>query len=319
MRRIINTLLLVVVLIATLVLMGPTGVGSQTTYPLEECARGCFSTEEDFMMMKGEPYDGNPYISDGDLLSFTGRVCARNADLLSRFYDGRPPADLGLDAVDILHVKDRIIAFSTELDDPRGRFTAGDLLFTPGYFIPNRALVYPFGITHDIGLDALQFRGPEDKVLAFVRSIPNLCANGWPGCLQSQLKERGIDIWFSVEGTVIRAGAPSILDGYVLSAAYGTIIAKQDALLPNVVPADIPQRGVDLPGRPLCPRDRHPRAAHLLFHRDPLPRRAAALHGWRCAPQGRRRGAQERGRHQALLPRGQLFRAGRAGCGRSAS
>ena len=245
MRRVFTSLMLVVLLTGVLVMMGPAPVGSATSFPLEECARGCFSTEEDFVMQKSEPYDGNPYISDGDLLSFSGKVCARNADLLSRYYDGRPPADLGLDAVDVLDIEARLVAFSTELDDPRGRFTAGDLLFTSGGVIPNRALVYPFGISYDVGLDALQFRGEASRIISFVSAVPTLCPNGWPGCLQQELKRYGIDIWFSIEGTVMRAGAPSILDGYVLEASTGTIVAKQDALLPADVPADIPQRGVD--------------------------------------------------------------------------
>ena len=36
---------------------------------LKACREGAFSTEEDFMMTSGEPFDGNRYISDGDLLS----------------------------------------------------------------------------------------------------------------------------------------------------------------------------------------------------------------------------------------------------------
>jgi hypothetical protein len=46
---------------------------------LKACEGGAFSTEEDFMMTRGEPFDGNPYISDGDALSPNGEVCARNA------------------------------------------------------------------------------------------------------------------------------------------------------------------------------------------------------------------------------------------------
>ena len=70
---------------------------AQPTFPLEACDGGTFSTEEDFVMERGEPFDGNPYVSDGDLLSTPGQVCARNADLL-RVYDVQP--DLGLDAVE---------------------------------------------------------------------------------------------------------------------------------------------------------------------------------------------------------------------------
>ena len=49
----------------------------------------------------------DPYVSDGDLLSITGDVCARNADLL-RAFDVK--TDLGLDAVDILDVERRLVA-----------------------------------------------------------------------------------------------------------------------------------------------------------------------------------------------------------------
>ena len=66
--------------------------GQQFTLP-PECERLAYSTEEDFVTQGPLPLDGNPIISDGDLLSTTGLnlpgdecvVCARNADLLSAF------------------------------------------------------------------------------------------------------------------------------------------------------------------------------------------------------------------------------------------
>jgi len=69
---------------------------------LQACRSGGFSTEEDFISQGPEPPDGNPIISDGDLLSADGKVCARNADLLSVF---QPKADLGLDAVDVINTE----------------------------------------------------------------------------------------------------------------------------------------------------------------------------------------------------------------------
>ena len=123
-------------------------------FPLEACAVGAFSTEEDFMMTEGEPYDGDPYISDGDILSRDGKLCARNKDLVQPFSDQRMP-DLGLDALDILDITDRIVAFSTEIDDPGGSFSAGDLLLTTGAVIPNLTLVHKFNISADVGLDAV--------------------------------------------------------------------------------------------------------------------------------------------------------------------
>lgn len=214
----------------------------QGNYPLENCLIGAFSTEEDFMMMEGEPYDGNPYISDGDLLNFNGQLCARNADLLAAF---RPVADLGLDAVHIIDVTDRLVAFSTELDDPRGQFSAGDLLFTNGAVIPNSALVSSFGIQYDIGLDAVQLLGERENILSFIGSIIDVPPDQWQqGFLQDQLKRHKVDLWFSIEGTQSLPGAAPILDGDLLSAS-GVIVAPNSVLLPASVPAGIPQRGVD--------------------------------------------------------------------------
>ena len=249
MRRPIPSLMLTVVLLSMLVMIGPSGVGSAQSrdYPLDNCGRGCFSTEEDFMMTKGEPYDGNPYISDGDLLSIDGKVCARNADLLLALYpQSAPSADLGLDAVDILDVAARLVAFSTELDDPMGQFSAGDLLLTNGGIIPNQAIVYPFGIQHDIGLDAVQFVGEESKIVSFAGLVVNIGAGNWEGArLKQELVRYEIDLWFSIEGTHQIPGAAMILDGDLLSAATGTVITKQANMLPSDVPAGLPQRGVD--------------------------------------------------------------------------
>ncbi len=236
-----------IMLVFALTLMGGT-VRGQFNYPLDNCQRGAFSTEEDFMMSESEPYDGNPYISDGDLLSPTGQLCARNADLLLAFNPaGAALADLGLDAVDIIAYERRIVAFSTSLDDIFSAFTAGDLLFTNGGVIPNLALVSPFGIRHDIGLDAVQMIGEPEAILSFAFLAAEMDREAWikEGRLQQELRERGIDIWFSIEGTHRTASAGPVLDGDLLSAATGIIVAHNADLLPNSVPAGIPQRGVD--------------------------------------------------------------------------
>ncbi len=234
------TLLLVVV---GMLILSPVALG-QRTYPLENCLAGAFSTEEDFMMTRGEPYDGNPYISDGDLLSPSGQLCARNADLLVNFNPaGVAPADLGLDAVDILAFKDRLVAFSTSLDDPFGKFSAGDLLFTDGGVIPNSALVARFGIKHDIGLDAVQLIGAPENIRGFVNRVREADPQGWDQGLLNQLLETfKVDIWFSIEGTHFAENP--ILDGDLLSA-QGHVVAPNSALLPPDVPAGLPVRGVD--------------------------------------------------------------------------
>src|SRR5262249_42609460 len=134
---------------------------------LPACVQGAFSTVEDFMMLKGEAYDGSPYVSDGDVLSPTGQVCARNAELLAHF-DVRQ--DLGLDGLDILSFDPPLVAFSTELDSPFGTFTSGDLLLTNGGIIPNSALVAPFGINYNIELDDLKFMGNIKNILDFANA-----------------------------------------------------------------------------------------------------------------------------------------------------
>ena len=208
---------------------------------LDACKGGAFSTEEDFMMTKGEPFDGDPYISDGDLLSPDGQVCARNAELLQH-YDVR--ADLGLDGVDILDFDRRLVAFTTELDSPFGTFSAGDILFTTGGVVPNAALVAPFGIKFNIGLDELKFVGKIENILKFVEVAQKMKPEEWRGDkLQSMLKEFNIDIWFSIEGTVWNKQRP-ILDGDIL-AASGSIIATNKDLLSPGAPAGLPADGVD--------------------------------------------------------------------------
>lgn len=208
---------------------------------LSACKDGAFSTEEDFMMRGGEPFDGNPYISDGDLLSPNGQVCARNAELLRRF-DVKD--DLGLDGVDILGFEPGLVAFSTELSSPHGTFTSGDVLITNGVIIPNTTLVAPFGINYDIGLDELKFMGKIDDILRFVDVARNIRGDEWKGGkLQSMLKEFNIDIWFSIEGTKWDRQRP-ILDGDVLSASGNIIATNRDLLVPGA-PAGLPNEGVD--------------------------------------------------------------------------
>jgi len=228
-----------------MLVLSPVALG-QKAYPLENCRNGAFSTEEDFRMTQSEPYDGNPTISDGDLLSPSGQLCARNADLLVNFNPaGVAPADLGLDAVDILDFEERLVAFSTSLDDPFGKFSAGDLLFTDGGWIPNSALVAHFGIKHDIGLDAVQLIGEPEKIRGFVDRVREADPGGWDQGLLDQLLEAfDVDIWFSIEGTYWGVENNPILDGDLLSAK-GYIVAPNSALLPPDVPAGLPVRGVD--------------------------------------------------------------------------
>ncbi|HBY95960.1 MAG: hypothetical protein M5U01_31310 [Ardenticatenaceae bacterium] len=217
---------------------------------LAACADIGFSTEEDFLSRGPRPPDGNPVISDGDLLSPRGVVCARNRQLLAAFSPaGVPPLpDLGLDAVDIVTIEPARIAFSTELDDPFGRFKAGDLLTTDGAVIPNVALLAAFGVRHDLGLDAVHFIGKVEDITRFLEIARQRTRDEWlqsPGALPSSLKEFKLDLWFSTEGKATTPDGRILQDGDLLSAATGAIVFRQEDLLAPPIPAGLPSRGVD--------------------------------------------------------------------------
>jgi hypothetical protein len=213
---------------------------------LEQCSELAYSTEEDFVTRCPEPPDGNPIISDGDLLGRNCVVCARNSDLLAPF---DVSVDIGLDAVDVIDAKDYLVAFSTELDSPNaGQFYAGDLLVTNGALIPNRALTFEWKVGYDLGLDAVHFVGDASNIRAFLNFASQYSRDDWlqiPDLLWSLLSETGSDIWFSTEGTFSSAGTPVFLDGDLLSARDGYIVSGNDELLGDSVPAGIPIRGVD--------------------------------------------------------------------------
>ncbi len=230
------------------------------SYPLKNCLIGAFSTEEDFMMMDGRPYDGNPYISDGDLLSIDGQLCARNIDFVGPF---DVTVDVGLDAVDILSFEESIVAFSTELDSPHGNFTAGDLILTNGAVIPFAALSAPYKEnynTMDIGgLDGIQFFGNDRDLLAFAAEARKITftEGGWEANTVKDLLEKSrVDLWFSIEGTWHQFSelpapdtdlnkTPPILDGDVLSASAMKVVYSQADLLSAIAPSGIPSDGVD--------------------------------------------------------------------------
>ena len=249
------------------------------------------------------------------MLSFAGKVCMRNADLTAAWFGGAVGPDLGLDALDILDIeKQPIIAFSTEVDDPKLRFTSGDLLFTPGYAIPNVALVKPFNINWDIGLDGVQFIGTIVNILNFVSSLSDYPRDKFlqdPGLLQTLLNQNKIDIWFTVEGTAAIGTHGQVLDGDLLSAATGTIIVSQAALLPANVPAGLPvTRGGLRAGWRYDPtRPRSGAHGTPLLDRNPV-RRGNLLHGRGHPAPGRRHRDDELGSDPAVPPGRRLPGAG---------
>ncbi len=213
--------------------------------PPESC-EFYFSTEEDFIAQGPIPQDGNPIISDGDLLGPGCIVFARNRELLAAF---KADTDLGLDAVDVIDAEGHLVAFSTELNDPLGRFSAGDLLATNGLVIPNGALLAEFDVLRvDLGLDAVHFVGDLEDIKRFLDRSSQMSRDDWlknPDLLPEMLREYGVDIWFSTEGTPSGIGKPAFLDGDLLSTRDGIMIAPNAVLLAPSVPAGIPDRGVD--------------------------------------------------------------------------
>jgi hypothetical protein len=103
-------------------------------------------------------------------------------------------------------------------------------------------------VGRDLGLDGLQFIGAPQQLIAFLDTAAKIRRDEWlanPGQLTTLLTRYEIDIWFSTEGTELRAAVVPILDGHVLSARNGTIVVNQADLLPVSVPAGITNRGVD--------------------------------------------------------------------------
>ena len=176
-RRLLSVIALMTILLSLALVPALPAYSQVGRGALAACAKIAFSTEEDFITQGPEPADGNPIISDGDLLSPTGVVCARNYDLLHDAFD--VDQDMGLDAADVLSVERYLVAFSTELDSPHGNFTAGDLLFTNGAVIPNEILTRKFQLGYDIGLDAVHFVGETEAVVGFAAAIEGKGRDEW--------------------------------------------------------------------------------------------------------------------------------------------
>lgn len=229
-------------------------IGSATAQEnLDGCQDLAFSTEEDFITQGPLPPDGKPILSDGDLLGVQREVsgdicvvCARNGDLLTGF---DVSVDLGLDAVDVIDVAARLVAFSTELDSPNaGQFTSGDLLVTNNTIIPNVALTNQFMVGYGVGLDAVHLVGEFENIIAFLVFASSVSPGEWldPATrLSSELQRFEVDIWFSTEAALGPTTMPGFLDGDLLSARDGVIVAANADLLPSAVPAGIPVRGID--------------------------------------------------------------------------
>jgi len=237
----------------TLLVFGLLTLPSQTAAAqdqstLSACRDFAFSREEDFVTRGPAPPDGNPIVSDGDLLGRNHAVCMRNAELVQQF-DVRD--DMGLDAVDVIDVEGNLVAFSTELDSPHGNFGHGDLLTTHGAAIPNQSLLYNLNLADipglDAGLDAVHFVGDPKSISGLLDEAARAGRDTYvdqPDFLLGQLRQWSVDIWFSIEGT-LSDDKLRILDGDLLSARDGNILVSNANLLQSAVPAGLPNRGVD--------------------------------------------------------------------------
>jgi hypothetical protein len=259
-------------LLGLLLTGNPFPVQAQALDNLAACERLGFSTEEDFLAGV-DTKDGNPLISDGDLLSPDGQVCARNWELLSPF-DTR--TDLGLDGLDLIDLEKRLVVFSTEIDHPHGLFTAGDLVATNGVVIPNQALLRRFQVGRNLGLDGLHFVGDPAMIRTFLDAATQFTREQWLNevLLPEWLERYDIDLWFSTEAQERRAATVPIYDGDVLSARFGVVVLAQDQLMAAGVPAGIPNRGVDfgldgLAGRRKADRSSIRFSSEILYRKDP--------------------------------------------------
>lgn len=206
------------------------------------CEGLLLSTENAFTTQGQIPDDGDPQISDGDLLVVeqlgqSGRLCARNIELLKAWSrgSGEEMPDLGLDAVDHLDPDRGVIAFSTESDDPYGQIYHGDLLLTNGAILPNEALTHLFEVAgqSDLGLDAVHFVGAADALVDLADVLAQYDRATWlanPDELAALLASMQVDLWFSTEFGVADAAVP-FTDADMLSVAKGVVLATGEELI----------------------------------------------------------------------------------------
>ena len=236
---------------AATALVAGLGIAHAQEQGFTNCRGTVFSTEEDFVSPVGEAHDGNPVISDGDLLAYqpggSVAICARNPDLLRPGVLLEVEGAMGLDAVDVIDARAGIIAFSTELDEPFGIFGHGDILFPDGTIIPNAVLVANHPLRANAGLDAVHFVGRSDAIREAIKLAASIGRDQLtqdPQTFIERIKELEVDIWFSVEGTSEPPNGPAVLDGDLLSV-FGSKIAPQNVMLSPPIPAGILDRGVD--------------------------------------------------------------------------
>ena len=232
-----------------------------------------FSTVAGFTCTAGQaPWN---YVEGGDLISTSGRVIKRNADLFTSVGAFPPVPDLGLDAVDILPGGE--IAFSLEsgiTSNTLGPLQHGDLLSTRGRILRrNQDLLAPFGLqplAPDVGLDAVHVGDTGEIFFSIptnvfserlgvalhrgdllstsgtvVRSNQQLLARFHPA---NATNDYGLDalyiwpsgeIWFSTEDAFTDSVLGSIPSGDLLSD-QGYIVFRNLELLNAFAPTNAP-------------------------------------------------------------------------------
>ena len=232
-----------------------------------------FSTKSFFKATAG-PETSN-IIEGGDLISNSGRLVKRNADLFTSVGAFPPVPDLGLDAVDILPGGE--IAFSLESDitsNTLGLLQHGDLLSTRGRILSrNQDLLAQFDLqppAPDVGLDAVHVSDTGEILFSIPTNVFSerlgvmlhrgdlLSTNGTVVRANHQLLARfhpakatndygldalyiwpGGEIWFSTEDGFDDAVLGSISSGDLLSDE-GYIVFDNLELLNAFAPANAP-------------------------------------------------------------------------------
>jgi hypothetical protein len=221
------------------------------------------------------------YVEGGDLISTTGGVVKRNADLFTSVGAFPPVPDLGLDALDVLPGGE--IAFSLGsgiFSSTLGQLQEGDLLSNKGRIIRrNQDLLASFmteTATNDAGLDTVHVLETGEIVFSIVTNVFAKGLNTWlhPGDLLSstgivmrtnhQLLTRfhpanpandyGLDglyvwpsgeIWFSTESNFEDQMFGQVLSGDLLSD-QGYIVLRNLELLEAFRPKEaLPDFGLD--------------------------------------------------------------------------
>lgn len=229
-----------------------------------------FSTVSSFTASNGP--DGT--VEGGDLLSESGRIVKRNADLFTAVGAFPPGPDLGLDAVDILPGGE--IAFSlgsSVTSTTLGPLQHGDVLSSRGrVLVRNQELLAPFGVLPaepDMGLDAVHVLDSGEILFSIaadifsvrhggnlqrgdllsstgvvVRSNQQLLARFHPP--KPATADYGLDavyvwpggeIWFSTEQGFQDDALGPIFDGDLLSD-QGYIVFRNRELLGAFAPAE---------------------------------------------------------------------------------